>query len=204
MRVRGYNARRMGKHVLIIDGHPDRREARLNHALAHAYAKSALLAGHEVRRIAVGELDFPLLSCSEEFFEGSPPPAILSAQQDILWSDHIVIFYPLWLGSMPARLKAFFEQVMRPGFAYGQGAMSGLPKKLLKGRSARIVVTMGMPAAFYNLIYRAHSLKSLERNILAFCGIGPIRASVIGGVDGNAVRRAAWFRKLELFGKRAI
>lgn len=193
----------MSKHVLIIDGHPDRREARLNHALANAYAKSAQLSGHEVRRIAVAELDFPLLTCSEEFFDSAPPPVIANVQQEIRWADHLVIFYPLWLGSMPARLKGFFEQVMRPGFAYGQGGKMGLPKKLLTGKSARIVVTMGMPAAFYNIIYRAHSLKTLKRNILAFCGIGPVRASVIGTVDRNAVRRAAWLRKMETFGKRA-
>jgi putative NADPH-quinone reductase len=193
----------MSKHVLIIDGHPDVREARLNHAFARNYAKGAELAGHKVRSISVGELNFPLLTCSEEFFEGSPPSVIASAQRDIQWADHIVIFYPLWLGSMPARLKGFFEQVMRPGFAYAQGGARGLPKKLLKGKSARIVVTMGMPAAFYNLVYRAHSLKSLRRNILAFCGIGPIRSSVVGGVDGNALRRSAWLKRMELFGKRA-
>lgn len=193
----------MAKHVLIIDGHPDVREARLNHALAQGYAKGAQLAGHRVRHIVVAKLDFPLLTCSEEFFEVSPPSAIVGVQRDIQWADHIVIFYPLWLGSMPARLKGFFEQVMRPGFAYTQGGTKGLPRKLLKGKSARIVVTMGMPAAFYNLVYRAHSLKSLKRNILAFCGIGPVRASVVGSVDGSALRRAAWLKKMELFGKRA-
>ncbi|HEU4487088.1 MAG TPA: NAD(P)H-dependent oxidoreductase [Povalibacter sp.] len=193
----------MGRHVLIIDGHPDPREARLNHALAAAYAHGAQLAGHEVRHIAVGQLKLPLLTCSEEFFDTPPSPAVTAVQQDIRWAEHLVIFYPLWLGSMPAQLKGFFEQVMRPGFAYAQGKGRGLPKKLLKGRSARIVVTMGMPAAFYRHVYRAHSLKSLKRNILAFCGIGPIRDSVIGNVEGNAVGRAAWLRKMEVFGRRA-
>ena len=38
-------------------------------------------------------------------------------------------------------------------------------KKGLKGRSAGIVVTMGMPALVYLWYFGAHSVKSLERNI---------------------------------------
>jgi putative NADPH-quinone reductase len=69
----------------------------------------------------------------------------------------------IWLGDMPAVLKGFSEQVLRPGFAISGSRAGHLPKELLAGRSARIVVTMGMPALFY----RAHSVKSLKRNILA-------------------------------------
>ena len=39
------------------------------------------------------------------------------AQRAIASAEHIVIFFPLWLGTMPALLKAFLEQVLRPGFA---------------------------------------------------------------------------------------
>jgi putative NADPH-quinone reductase len=195
----------MGKHVLIIDGHPDRREGRFIHALAGAYEQGATQAGHELRKIVVSELRFPLLTSNERFRDGNPPPDIAIAQQAIEWADHIVILYPLWLGSMPALLKGFFEQLLRPGFAFAEGGRRGMPRKLLKGKSARIVVTMGMPAAFYRIVYRAHSLKSLKRNILAFCGIKPVRTSVIGMMEGiDAVDRAAWLVKLALLGKRGM
>jgi putative NADPH-quinone reductase len=193
----------MGKHILLIDGHPDRRVGRFIHALARAYRKGARQGGHSVRRIVVCEQDFPLLTSAEEFRDGNPPRSIRAAQLSLQWADHIVILYPLWLGSMPALLKAFFEQLLRPGFAFAEGTGRGLPNKLLQGKSARIVVTMGMPAAFYSLVYRAHSLKSLKRNILAFCGIRPVRTSVIGMVEGmDAPRREAWLRELEMFGQR--
>jgi putative NADPH-quinone reductase len=64
--------------------------------------------------------------------------------------------------------------VLRPGFAFAKAKGRALPKGLMAGKSARIVVTMGMPALFYTLVYRAHSLKSLERNILGFVGFAPI------------------------------
>jgi putative NADPH-quinone reductase len=39
-----------------------------------------------------------------------PNEAILAAQQTILEAEHLMIIYPLWLGTMPALVKAFFEQ----------------------------------------------------------------------------------------------
>lgn len=194
----------MAKRILIIDGHPDKRDGRFVHALADAYADGARLGGHEVRTLSIASMEFPLLERSEDFRRGAAPEPIRGAQRAIGWADHLVILYPLWLGSMPARLKGFFEQVLRPGFAFPEISSKRLPKPLLKGKSARIVVTMGMPALFYRLVYRAHSLKSFERNILRFCGIAPIRATLFGLVeDASAARRAAWLGKMSALGQRA-
>lgn len=106
---------------------------------------------------------------------------------------------------MPALLKGFLEQLLRPGFAFAAASAGrGPPKKLLAGRSARIIVTMGMPALFYRWYFRAHSLKSLERNILAFCGIGPIRACVVGMVESmGAAGRGNWLARIQRLGERA-
>jgi putative NADPH-quinone reductase len=161
--------------IAIIQGHPDRRGGHLCHALADAYAEGAEAAGHAVRRIEVAALDFPVLRSREDWADGPLPPDLEAAQQAVAWAGHVVIVYPLWLGTMPALLKAFLEQLFRPGFAV---APEGGPKgwsHMLSGRSARVVVTMGMPALVYRWWFRAHSLKSLERNILKFVGIRPVR-----------------------------
>jgi putative NADPH-quinone reductase len=100
----------------------------------------------------------------------------------------VMLGFPLWLGSMPALLKAYLEQLMRPGFAFAYGKGRQLPKKLLKGKSARIVVTMGMPSLFYRLYYRSHSVRSLVRNILGFVGFKPVRVSLIGNVENSKAR----------------
>lgn len=198
------SARDGAKHrILIIDGHPDERAGRFVHACANAYADAAKEAGHEVKTIKVSEIKFDWLKTNEEFTKGTPPRAIRSAQDAVAWCDHLVILYPLWLGSMPGLLKAFFEQLLRPGFAFKYAPGGKLPKKLLAGKSARVVVTMGMPSLFYKWFYRAHSLKSLERNILAFVGVGPIRASVIGGIEGNAKVRERWLQRIRRFAQAA-
>ncbi len=191
----------MGKHIAIIQGHPDSSVRHFGHALADEYAKGCEDGGHEVRRIEVATLDFPLLRTKEDFEKGRPPDSIRQAQDAIKWADHLVILYPLWLGSMPALLKAFLEQVLRPGFAFEYQKSGGIAKKLLTGRSARIVVTMGMPAFVYRWVFFAHSLKSLRRNTLWFCGIGPIRSTIIGSIEGMTEKqRMGWLDEMRELG----
>ena len=194
----------MGRRILIIDGHPDFRAERYIHALAQAFHEGAEQAGHEVRQIRVSELNFPLLRRSEDFESGMPPPVIRRCQEAIAWAEHLVILFPLWLGSMPAALKALFEQTFRPGFAFAAASGGGMPKKLMTGKSAHVVVTMGMPALFYRWYFRAHSLKSLARNILGFVGIGPIRQSLIGMVaTGDSAARVEWLARMRTLGAKA-
>jgi len=191
----------MAKHIVIIQGHPDATARHFGHALADEYAKGAQDGSHEVQRIEVAALDFPLLRTKEDFEKGQPPDSIKQAQEAIKWANHLVIIYPLWLGSMPALLKAFFEQVFRPGFAFEYQASGKMAKKLLAGKSARIVVSMGMPALIYRWFFLAHSVKNLQRNILGSCGIGPIRSTLIGSIEGLTDRqRADWLDTLRSVG----
>jgi putative NADPH-quinone reductase len=183
--------------ILVIDAHPDPEPSRFVHALAQAYAAGA--AAHDVRVLKLAELDIPMVRSSKAWLEGEVQPVIADAQADIVWADHIAIFFPLWLGDVPALLKAFLEQVMRPGFALAYRE-AGFPEKLLKGRTARIVVTMGMPTLLYRLFYRSHSIKSLERNVLRFVGIRPVARTIIGSVEASLERRRNWIARMKRFG----
>jgi len=189
--------------ILIVQGHPDSSTRHLGHALDDAYAQGAASAGHEVRRVDVARLDFPLLRSAADWNDGKVPPTLESAQQDILWAEHLLFFFPLWMGDMPALLKGFIEQVARPGFAFQRSSANPFGQKALGGRSARVVVTMGMPALVYRFIFHSHSVKSLERNILGFVGISPVRETLIGGVDqlGEA-GVAKWLAKLREYGMK--
>ncbi|MFO7603972.1 MAG: NAD(P)H-dependent oxidoreductase [Gammaproteobacteria bacterium] len=191
----------MPKNIVIIQGHPDPDPSHYGHALADAYAQAARQAGHSVRLLSVATLDFPLLRRYEEFYTQPAPEVIQQCQEQIRWADHLVLFYPLWLGSMPALLKAFLEQVFRHGFAMEVSADGKTWRKLLKGKSARVVITMGMPAFAYRWYFGAHSLKSLERNILRFCGIKPVRKSLVGLVEGSARHRQRWLEKMTRLGR---
>lgn len=193
----------MGKRILIIQGHPDASQHHLCHALEDAYAQGAVTAGHEVKHVNVATLDFPLLRSEREWEKGVLPHSLDEAQASIKWAEHILLFFPLWLGDMPALLKGFLEQVARPGFAFARDGNNPLAHKGLSGRSARVVVTMGMPAAVYRWYFRAHSIRSLERNILGFVGITPVNETLIGMVGNmEAATASKWLDKLEQMGAR--
>lgn len=193
------------KRIVLIQGHPDTTAPHLCHALAAAYAAGAEEAGHAVRFIQVAELDFPLLRSQQSWEKDALPAGLQQAQADIRWAEHIVLFFPLWLGEMPALLKGFLEQVARPGFAFEQEAgRASFAKKGLKNRSARVVVTMGMPALIYRWYFRAHSVKSLQRNILGFVGIAPVHETLIGMVGNFKPKDGSrWLAKLRRLGQRA-
>ncbi|MDN2579709.1 NAD(P)H-dependent oxidoreductase [Aquibium sp. ELW1220] len=195
----------MTRRILIIVGHPDPAPERLARALAQAYADGATAAGHEVRRIDLARLDVPLLHTRAEFETGQPPAALAHAADDLRWAEHIVFVFPLWLGTMPALLKAFLEQMIRPGvaFAFPESGRT-VARPLLRGRSARLVVTMGMPALLYRIWFLSHGTAGLRRSILGFAGIRPVRETLIGLVEGaSGAKRAKWLARLRDLGTRA-
>ncbi|HVL74427.1 MAG TPA: NAD(P)H-dependent oxidoreductase [Noviherbaspirillum sp.] len=191
----------MSKRILLIQGHPDASARHFGHELEDAYAEGALALGHEVRRIQIAKLDFPMLRSQYDWEKGELPASLAESQEAIKWCEHLVLFFPLWLGDMPALMKAYLEQVARPGFAFGEAGTASFGNKGLLGRSARVVVTMGMPAMIYRWYFRAHSVKSLERNILGFVGFSPVNETLIGNVGSIDAKSAErWIEKLATLG----
>jgi len=126
------------------------------------------------------------------------PPQLKKSQEAVKSADHLVIVYPLWLGDVPAYLKAFLEQIARPNFAFAPD--SHFPKAgPLKGKSARLIVTMGMPALVYRWFFLKHSLTSLKRNVLEFVGIRPVRETIIGMVDTTDHKK--WLEQVKSLGR---
>lgn len=124
------------------------------------------------------------------------------AQKAIETADHVVFIFPLWLGALPALFKAFLEQVFRPGFAFN-------PSKrgfggLLKGRSSRTIVTMGMPAFIYRLWFCSHGIAAFRRGVLQFVGMGPNRVTLVGSIETlSEHRRLAWLQYVNELGRKA-
>jgi putative NADPH-quinone reductase len=78
----------------------------------------------------------------------------------------------------------------------------GLPKKLLAGRSARIVVTMGMPPLMYRWYFGAFGVRGFERSMLGFAGIKPIHENFFGLTFSDDKKRAGWLAEMRRYGAR--
>jgi putative NADPH-quinone reductase len=173
----------MRRKILIIDGHPDPDRKRFCHALAEIYAAGAISAGDETRSITLAETEVTFLRTAVDFAKAATAPAIMSAQRDIEWADHIVMVFPLWLGGAPALLRAFLEQVACGSF-FAETSGRGIQQRL-KNKSARLIVTMGMPALIYRLIFHAHGVKNIMEGVLGFAGFRPVRATLFGAVEAQ-------------------
>ena len=186
----------MSKRILVILGHPSSNS--FCGALAERYAQSALRAGHEVRQLWLGNMNFdPVLR--EGYQQVQPLEADLRrAQVDILWAEHLTLVYPIWWGGVPALLKGFFDRVFLPGFAFRYREGKAFPDKLLRGRSAHLLVTMDTPPWYYRWIYRMPGLHQIRKTTLAFCGIKPRRTLTFGPILGASdSQREAWLRQAQ-------
>ena len=189
--------------ICLINAHPDPSPDRFCFALAEAYQSAAEQSGHAVSRFNAGDIDVTLLD-SAKAFEQPPPEAILPVREALTGAEHLVLIYPLWLGTLPAKAKALLEQVARAGFFLDTGGDSSKwPAQKMKGKSARIIVTMGMPGFAYRLFYRSHSLKALETGVLGISGFKPVRDTVLGGVEMGPQRRARMLDQVRALGAKA-
>lgn len=188
------------KKVLIIQGNPDKES--FCHALAESYKKGALGSKADVKEIKIGEIEFnPNLRFGYkkrvELEEG-----LIESQHLIKWADHLVFVYPTWWGTMPALLKGFIDRVFLPGFGFQYRDDSVWWDKLLKGKSARLIVTMDTPPWYFRLIYGQPGHKAMKKSTLGFCGIKPVRISSIGPVKSSKKRkRTNWLNRAQKLGE---
>ncbi|MDX2156193.1 MAG: NAD(P)H-dependent oxidoreductase [Hyphomicrobiaceae bacterium] len=184
--------------IAIVVGHA--RRDTFCEALAQAYADGARAAGHTVELFVTSRMSFdPIL---HDGFEKLQPlePDLAAAHSAIMQADHLVLIFPLWLGTLPAIFKGFLERVLQPDLI--QPSREGRFVPILEGKSARVIMTMGMPGLVYRWWYGAHALKMLKRNILEFVGVSPVRSTVLGMIGTvKADQRQAWLQEVGELGR---
>ncbi len=191
----------MPKKILVILGQPQRNS--YGGALAQAYIEGARGAGAEVREICLGDLRFDACPASAAPNPAGLEPDLAQAQESIKWAEHLVFVYPIWWGTIPALLKGFVERVFLPGFAVNFRDDSPLWDKLLKGRSARLIVTLNTPSWIYRWYFGRPGHNTMKKTILQFCGISPVRITEVGPIKNSTdAKRKQWLEQVRALGAR--
>jgi len=192
----------MSKRILVILGHPANDS--FCGVLAQSYIQGASASGNEVRLISLGSLAFdPVLHDGYTKIQDLEPD-LLQAQSAITWAQHIVFVYPIWWGAMPALLKGFIDRTFIPGFAFKYRDGSPFWDRLLKGRSAHLLVTMDAPPWYFRWVTRMPGHNQMKRSILGFCGIKPVAISDFGPVKNSSQQqRENWLSKVNAYGRQA-
>jgi NAD(P)H dehydrogenase (quinone) len=186
--------------IVIIVGHS--RPGTFCEALGRAYQEGAAAAGHDAKLLVTANLTFDPILREGYLRVQRREPDLQQAYDDLVAADHLVFVFPLWLGDMPAILKGFLERILQPELI--EPAKTGRFVQVLKGKSARVIVTMGMPGLVYRWWYGAHAVKLLKRNILRFMGVSPIRTTIHGYIEGvGAETRQRWIEDARSLGSLA-
>lgn len=137
---------------LLIIAHPNKKS--FSHILAADYNNIKTKNWHEVRTIDLYEperkQDYLQLNETNRYLDDQFRN---KHQEQITRADEIVFFFPLWWFSAPAILENWFDVNYTAGFAFQYISGKAQPKKLLTGKSVRVVVTAGWPQWLYHSIW---------------------------------------------------
>lgn len=157
------------KKIFILLGHPDSGPEPLSRKLADAYEEAAKEAGHEVRRMNIFDLSFdPILHKGYRAIQELEGDLKL-VQENLSWCEHFVLAYPNWWGGMPGQLKGMWDRMFLPRFAFRMWKNRFGWDALLKGRTARVIITCGNPVILDHLAFGDFSA-SIKRSLLKFAG----------------------------------
>lgn len=187
------------KKIFILLGHPD--YSTLSGKLADAYEVGALEAGHEVRRMNIGDLQFdPILHKGYKEIQELEPD-LKTFQANVTWCDHLVIIYPNWWCTMPALLKGLFDRAWLPGFAFRfRKDGSGRWDKLCSGKTARIFINATTPGWKIFMEFGDFT-NELARGILSFSGFRPVRVKVFSPSErAPEAVRLRWIQSVKKIG----
>ena len=191
------------KKILIINGNP--KEQSFCCSLAKRYAAGAIEAGLLVDVVHISELEFdPVLRAGYDL-DQELEADLAGIKEMINNAEHLVIVFPVWWGSVPAKLKGLFDRVFTPGFAFKYTKDDALPKQLLKGRSARVIITMDTPVWYYSLVYGSPASKMVKKTVLEFCGFSPVKVSKLGSVlKSTEQQRTKFLEKIYKLGVKGV
>lgn len=194
------------KRIFILNGHPAAES--LTGSLADSYANAARKAGHQVRMTNLHDLQFDPDYGFGGYVNQKPlEPELEQVLLDLEWAEHVVVATPMWWGGLPAKLKGLFDRALLPGRAFDTRNTSklGLPAPLLINKTGHVLVLSDTPGLLFRLFYRNALIVQIQKQILEFVGIKPVKVTQFSGTShpkAGAVEK--WLAKAARIGAQAV
>lgn len=191
------------KRILVIEANP--KESSFCNALARAYVRGAKEAGASVSFVRLRDLEFdPILWEAYDEVQDLEPD-LLQLQENLKEAEHLVFVYPVWWSAMPALLKGVIDRIFLPGFAFRFHPTGYKWDKLLRGKSAHLIISLGTPFLPYVTLFGKAAHRMMVDGVLKFCGISPVKTTSIYQVhDLTAEERREWLEDIYDFGKELL
>lgn len=173
--------------VLVLVGHPMTNS--FGAALAERYADRLRQAGAVVRTMQLHQMDIAIDLTTRKPGDAEMVGDTALFWEALTWCDHFVVVHPLWWGGMPAKLKGLFDHVLQSGKAFRYVAGQAFPTGLLKGRTARLIVTSDTPDWYMWLGYSGAHFRQMRNQILRFVGFDTVRITHASVLQGSTPRQ---------------
>lgn len=192
----------MTARIFIWVGHP--RSASLSHGLADAYQRGAEAKGAEIRRMNLSDMMFDPDLTEGYHSRKTLEPCLEEWRAHTTWANHLCWAYPQWWGGMPAKMKGVVDRAFLPGFAMQYHENDPWWDRLLAGKSADVLMTSDAPPLFDSLAYGRAAKKQVEKTVLWFAGVKPVRTLQVGTVKGAPEAKiSGWLKQAEARGAAA-
>lgn len=160
-------------HLLVILDHP--QSGSFSAAIADQVRRGALAAGHtsELADLAAERFDGAMTAADLDHFRGlgPAPEDVRGEQHRFNRADAVVIVFPIYWWSLPARLKGWVDRVFTKGWAYIDGA-NGVTEGRLGDRPIHLLAVGATDAsAFERHGYDRAMDTQIPYGIFSYCGI---------------------------------
>jgi NAD(P)H dehydrogenase (quinone) len=185
--------------IFILLGNPDKET--LSGQIATQYESEATQAGHEVRRVNIGDLSFdPILHKGYKEIQELEPDLKL-VQENIRWCDHLVFVYPVWWSATPALVKGMFDRMWLPGFAF-RFWKNGLGwDKLLTGKTARVIALSKMHPFAIKFMFGDFT-NEVSRATFGFAGLKVSRTEIGNSEKLTDMEKASLMKKVSSLARK--
>lgn len=109
------------------------------------------------------------------------------------------------VGRLAGEMKGVVDRAFLPGFAMAYHDKDPFWDRLLKGRSADVIMTSDAPVSYDAVVYGRAAKKQVERTIFHFAGVKPVRTLQFGPVkSAKPATIEAWLKRAEARGRAAV
>lgn len=186
------------RRVLLVHGAA--RSGGLGERLRRHALEVLEAAGAEVRlHDLLGDGFDPVLRLSDDAphataCEPSEDPLTARYQEDVRWSEVIVVLHPVWWFAPPAILKGWIDRVLVHDVAIRQRE-GGAPQPLLGGRRALVVQTFNTKRAVDRALFLGVTASFWKRVVFASVGITSVNRLALYEVERLDARRLSRFEE---------
>jgi len=100
-------------------------------------------------------------------------------------------------------MKGFIDRTFLSGIIFETVAGKALPKQLLKGKTARIIITADTPKWYNYLFMKSPAINQFKKGTLEFCGVSPVKVTYISPIKSSMKdNREKWLEKISLLGEK--